>query len=257
MPTLNMIRFPLMRYDHLGNIALTENPMNSNQVLLVDDDVELMELIREYLVQEGFSVAVVYDGHSGIRAALSGDYSIVVLDVMMADINGVEVLKQIRAQSQIPVLMLTAKGDNADRITGLELGADDYVPKPCTARELVARIRAILRRTRQNGIQDNSPEVSSSGQLVMWPGQRRAEWAGHVLNLTSTEFNLLQILLKNAGQAVSRNRLSEEGLGRPLAKYDRSIDVHLTNIRRKLARYPGAQDRIKTVHRRGYQLTVG
>ena len=192
-----------------------------------------------------------------MQQALFGNHDIVVLDVMMPSMSGIDVLMGIRSQSQVPVLMLTAKGDNADRIEGLELGADDYVPKPCTSRELVARIRAILRRTEGAIVADKWQDVYVSDELMIYLGQRRAEWAGHHLDLTATEFNLLQILVQNAGQVVSRDVLSEKALGRPLAKYDRSIDVHLTNIRKKLGGFAGARNLIKTVHRQGYQLLVG
>ncbi|MBP7143544.1 MAG: response regulator transcription factor, partial [Opitutaceae bacterium] len=204
-----------------------------SRVLLVDDDVELASMLREYIEQEGFEADVVHDGEAGVAGALSGLYAIVVLDVMMPRVGGIEALRRIRAQSQVPVLMLTAKGDDVDRIVGLELGADDYVPKPCTPRELVARLRAILRRT-QEAAQVLPSGPLTVGQLVMWPQMRRAQWCGVGLELTSTEFNLLEMLARNAGRVVSKAELSEQGLGRPLARFDRSIDVHLSSIRHKL-----------------------
>lgn len=225
------------------------------KVLLVDDDVELSSMLREYIQREGFDVDVVHDGEAGVRAALSGAYGIVVLDVMMPGVGGIEALRRIRGQSQVPVLMLTARGDDVDRIVGLELGADDYVPKPCTPRELVARIRAILRRS-----QDAQPAAESGsdaltvGPLVMWPHMRRIHWHGAELGLTSTEYNLLETLARSAGRVVSKAELSEKGLGRPLARFDRSIDVHLSSIRHKLGPRTDGRPWIETVRGLGYQL---
>lgn len=225
------------------------------RVLLVDDDAELAGMLRDYLVGDGFAAEAVHDGEAGARAALSGDYAIVVLDVMMPGLGGVEVLRRIRACSAVPVLMLTARGDDADRIVGLELGADDYVPKPCTPRELAARLRAILRRTRGGaGLVGDAAGPLQAGALVLWPGQRRAELAGQPLGLTSTEFSLLELLARRAGRVVSKAELSEEGLGRPLTRFDRSIDVHVSSLRQKLAPLPDGRSRILTVFRKGYQL---
>ena len=229
----------------------------SAKVLLVDDDVELIEMLRDYLQRDGFAVDAVHDGASAIVAALSGDYAIAVLDVMMPGMSGIEVLRQIRAKSVIPVLMLTALGDDAERIDGLELGADDYVPKPCTPRELAARIRAILRRTAgaESDVENGAaPAVVSVGDLVLWPEQRRAAWAEQPLDLTCTEFNLLEVLARHAGHAVSKDKLSEQGLGRALSRFDRSIDVHVSSIRHKLAPLADGRSRIQTVFRKGYQL---
>lgn len=229
----------------------------STKVLLVDDDVELIEMLRDYLQGDGFAVDAIHDGTSAVAAALSGDYAIAVLDVMMPGMSGIEVLRNIRAKSVMPVLMLTALGDDAERIDGLELGADDYVPKPCTPRELAARIRAILRRTAGAGAsaeQDTAPAVVCVGDLVLWPEQRRAAWAEQPLDLTCTEFNLLEVLARNAGRAVSKDELSQQGLGRALTRFDRSIDVHVSSIRHKLAPLADGRSRIQTVFRKGYQL---
>ena len=229
----------------------------SAKVLLVDDDVELIEMLRDYLQRDGFAVDAVHDGASAVIAALSGDYAIAVLDVMMPGMSGIEVLRQIRAKSVIPVLMLTALGDDAERVDGLELGADDYVPKPCTPRELAARIRAILRRTAgtESDVENGAaPAVVSVGDLVLWPEQRRAAWAEQPLDLTCTEFNLLEVLARHAGHAVSKDKLSEQGLGRALSRFDRSIDVHVSSIRHKLAPLADGRSRIQTVFRKGYQL---
>lgn len=223
-----------------------------SKVLLVDDDVELVDMLKEYLSIEGFAVDTAYSGEVGLARAISGEYSLVVLDVMMPRMSGIEVLKHLRQRSSLPVLMLTAKGDDASRITGLELGADDYVPKPCTARELTARIRAILRRTEPT--EGDNPAVIQAGDLLLWPEQRKAQWRGAPLNLTSTEFNLLEVLAREAGRIVSKKSLSEVGLGRPLNKFDRSIEVHLSRIREKLGPLADGRSCIQTVFRQGYQL---
>ncbi len=223
------------------------------RVLLVDDDVELAAMLREYLEQEGFEVGVAHDGESGVREALTGRYAIAVLDVMMPRLNGVEALRQIRAGSRIPVLMLTAKGDDIDRIIGLELGADDYVPKPCSPRELVARLRAILRR-----VEEVAPGAAEGpivvGPLTLWPERRMAQWHDQALELTSTEYSLLEALARQAGRVVSKHDLSELALRRPLARFDRSIDVHVSSIRHKLGARPNGDSWIQTVRGQGYQF---
>ena len=221
-------------------------------VLLVDDDVELAEMLGDYLAQDGFVVSTEHDGVSGVEAALTGQFAIVVLDVMMPRLSGSEALRRIRAVSSVPVVMLTAKGDDMDRIVGLELGADDYVPKPCQPRELAARLRAILRRTGPVVERADVPIVV--GDLIVRSELRRAEWAGRVVDLTSTEFNLVEALARQAGKPVSKSDLSEVALGRPLVRFDRSIDVHLSSIRQKLGTLPDGRSCIQTVYRRGYQL---
>ncbi len=227
--------------------------MTTAKLLLVDDDAELLDMLKTYLEREGFAVTVADDAENGVAAAVSGEFQLVVLDVMMPRTSGIEALGRIRATSRVPILMLTGKGDDADRILGLELGADDYVPKPCTPRELVARVRAILRRTQaRDG--DEAPAVIVSGPLKLLPQQRRAEWAGRPLDLTSTEFNVLEALARGAGRPVSKGTLSEQALGRRLARFDRSIDVHVSSIRRKLGTLPDGRSWIQTVVRQGYQL---
>jgi two-component system OmpR family response regulator len=217
------------------------------QVLLADDDVELGAMLKEYLEREGFQ-----DGEAAARAALSGSHQIVVLDVMMPKVDGVEALRRIRESSppfnRVPVIMLTARGDDVDRVVGLELGADDYVPKPCTPRELVARLRAILRRV-QVPVNDTGP--ISVGGLSLWPEKRKAQSGGRELELTSIEFNILEVLMRNAGRVVSKKELCEQALGRPLARFDRSIDVHLSSIRHKLGEGAAL---IRTVRGLGYHL---
>lgn len=231
-------------------------------VLLVDDDIELLELLRDYLTREGFSVTCAHDGSTGVAEALSGRHDIVALDVMMPGLSGLQALGQIRAMSTLPVIMLTARGDDADRIIGLELGADDYVPKPCTPRELTARLRAILKRTNDTATHDSSksPRPIVAGRLTIWTTQRRAEFDGRPLELTSTEYSLLELLARHAGQPVSKSDLSEQALGRPLTRFDRSIDVHISSIRHKMGPTASLSDGrplIQTVIRKGYQLLIG
>lgn len=225
------------------------------RVLLVDDDAELVELFQDYLEREGFAVAWAADGQAGVDTALSGVCDIVVLDVMMPGLDGIQALARIRAGSTLPVLMLTGRGDDADRIVGLELGADDYVPKPCTPRELAARLRAILKRVVATS-QTPAQQVWVVGDLVVRPSQRLAELAGRPLALTSTEFSLLELLASHAGRAVAKAELSLGALGRPLSRFDRSIDVHISSIRQKLGPLPDGRMRIQTVIRKGYLLVA-
>jgi two-component system OmpR family response regulator len=227
------------------------------RVLLIDDDNELIELLRDYLQSDGFAVQCVCDGHSGIKAVLNDTPDIVVLDVMMPGMNGMQVLTQIRTLSPVPVLMLTAKGDDTDRIMGLEFGADDYVAKPCTPRELAARLRAILKRSQSAPTEKLDARVPIVvGALTLWPARRRARYADTELALTSTEFSLLEVLARHAGEVVSKQQLSEEGLGRPLNRFDRSIDVHVSSIRQKFGLLPDGTSPIHTLIRKGYQLLV-
>ncbi len=222
------------------------------KILLIDDDSELLGMLKDYLEQDGFEADCVLRGDIGAVEALSGKYQLVLLDMMMPGLNGIEVLRLIRQSSQIPVLILTAKGDDADRILGLEYGADDYVPKPCTPREISARIRAILRRMNQTGADQN--QILEVNHMKLWPHSRKAEWHGLPLALTSTEFNLLELLLRKAGHPVSKNELSEFGLGRKMTKFDRNIDVHMSSLRQKLAKVGDGTPCIQTVFRPGYQF---
>jgi len=226
----------------------------TSSVLLVDDDEELADMLKNYLERDGYSVGWAADGETGVREALSGRYAIAVVDVMMPRMNGIETLMAIRASSKLPVIMLTAKGDDTDRIVGLEIGADDYIPKPCTPRELAARIRAILRRTVAAKDAVDSPAAIHAGALTMDPQRRVVEWSGRPVELTSTEFNVLEVLARNVGNPVSKQTLSEQGLGRPLARFDRSIDVHVSSIRQKLGQLVDGRSPIATVYRLGYQL---
>lgn len=224
------------------------------RVLLVDDDTQLTSMLAEYLSQDGFEVQCAQDGVQGASEALSGRHAIVVLDVMMPRLDGVEVLRRVRAKSRIPILMLSARGDDVDRILGLELGADDCVAKPCTPRELSARLKAILRRVDPGLSPRAQAEQIEAGPLHIWPERRVAEWGGQGLDLTGTEYNLLEVLARNAGRVVSKNDLSEQALGRPLVRFDRCIDVHVSSIRHKLPQRSDGQSWIRTVRGMGYQL---
>lgn len=225
------------------------------KILLVDDDVELGTMLREYLNGEGFSAELVLTGRAGIEGALSGEYTALILDIMLPDMSGIDVLRQVRKKSRLPIIMLTAKGDNIDRVIGLEMGADDYMPKPCYPRELVARLRAVLRRF------DEHPDVSSTndsviiqGDLTLNPSTRSSEWQGKPFDLTASEFNLLELLLRSPERVVTKDELSDKGLGRPREAYDRSVDVHISNIRQKLAALPGNTLNIETVRSIGYRI---
>ena len=218
--------------------------------MVIDDDVELCSLVSEYLRPEGFQVESAHDGNSGLSRALGGDYALVVLDVMLPRLNGFEVLRKLRDSSRIPVLLLTARGEDVDRIVGLEIGADDYLPKPFNPRELVARIRAILRRTRGKG-ETPVPEAIRVGEVELDPATRSVLHRGKPVELTSVEFGLLQVLLREAGRVVTREALVDEVLGRKFSPFDRSIDMHVSKVRKKLGD-SGSEDYIKTIRGAGY-----
>ena len=217
------------------------------RLLLVDDDTELCSLLGEFLRREGYSVHIENDGPHGLDQALNGGHDLVVLDVMLPGFDGFEILKRLRAQSQVPVLMLTARGEDVDRIVGLELGADDYLPKPFNPRELAARIRAILRRA------DSAPpavRIDVNG-ITLDPGSRRVLSDGSPVDLTTLEFSILEMLMRSAGRVVSRDSLMEGLYNRKATAYDRSVDMHVSHLRRKLE-----HDRtlIKTIRGIGYQF---
>ncbi len=214
------------------------------RVLIVDDDAALCEMLAERLQQDEFVIETVHDGVRGLERARSGEHSLIVLDLMLPGMNGISVLRQLRAQSDIPVLILTAKGEDVERILGLEFGADDYLPKPFNPRELVARIRAILRRSLRSSGEERP---IFAGDLELHPESRDVYLDQRPLVLTSVEFALLETLVKEAGRVVSRDRLTEIVLGRELRPFDRVIDVHVSNLRRKLG-----NERIKTVRGSGY-----
>ena len=229
------------------------------KILLIDDDIELCELLNEFLSSEGFCVATVNDGAEGAAQALAGDYALVVLDVMLPGMNGFDVLRKIRQTSKLPVIMLTARGDDIDRIVGLELGADDYLPKPFNPRELVARVRAIQRRTEAPAAELAAARPStevSVGDLLLNSLNRSVKRNGVAIELTSVEFTLLEVLLRQAGQVISREELVEKALGRRLTAYDRSIDVHVSALRKKLGRLAGDSERIKTIRGIGYLYSL-
>ena len=227
-----------------------------NSILIIDDDEELCELVAEYLTVEGFETKAVHDGQTGLETALTGYYDMAVLDVMLPKMNGFDVLRNLRSSSKLPVLMLTARGDDMERIVGLEIGADDYLAKPFNPRELVARLRAILRRSEQPASEDKSAEKVSVGDLELSRSSRTAWIDGNEVPLTSVEFDLLANLVGEAGHVVRKDDLSETVLERKLSPYDRSLDMHISNLRKKLGGRPDGSDRIKTIRSVGYIYTV-
>ena len=221
-----------------------------NPLLIVDDDKELCALLTERLAEDGFILHAVHDGREGLERASSGRYSLVILDVMLPHMGGMQVLKELRARSPVPVLMLTARGDDIDRILGLEIGADDYLPKPFNPRELVARIRAILRRVEERTA---GRDVLTNGDIRLDVSMREAWVDGHPLQLTTVEFDLLETLVRNVGRILTREYLTDIALGRKLGSFDRTIDVHVSNLRKKLDEQHASQ-RIKTIRGSGYLL---
>ena len=239
-----------------------------SKILLVDDDVELTNLLAELLSLEGFDIHVVHNGQEALTELELQTYDIILLDIMMPVLNGIETLKQLRQKLTTPVLMLSARDDDIDRVLGLELGADDYLPKPFNDRELVARIKAILRRTAGNSplatdvitpssqkADENSKQLSFGG-VELHPGRQQAIFEGKDLELTGTEFALLQMLMRNPGQILSRELLSLEILGKRLTPYDRAIDMHISNLRKKLPERNDNLPWFKTLRGRGYLLVT-
>jgi two-component system response regulator CpxR len=226
------------------------------RILLADDDVELCKLLKAFLAGEGFEVEMVHDGASALAQATSSDYDLIILDVMMPQRNGLDVLRLLRARKLTPVLMLTARGEDVDSIVGLELGADDYLAKPCNPRVLLARIRAILRRSEPAESVNSVPEVLKAGDVTLQPAERSVQRGSERIAMTSTEFSVLEALLREAGRVVPKADLSERALGRPLGRFDRSLDMHVSNLRRKLGDYATGEARIKTVRGTGYQYVV-
>ncbi|TKI03215.1 response regulator transcription factor [Martelella alba] len=223
-------------------------------ILLVDDDRELGTMLSDYLTAEGFVTSWVSSGQEGIDGALSDDYTAMILDIMLPDMSGIDVLRQVRRSSRIPIIMLTAKGDNIDRVIGLEMGADDYMPKPCYPRELVARLRAVLRRFDEQREDPAENGLVTYGDLTLNPATRNSLWQGKPFDLTASEFNLLELLMRTPDRVVSKDDLSEKGLGRRREAYDRSVDVHISNIRQKLAALTGNSLSIETVRSIGYRI---
>ncbi|MEM9255041.1 MAG: response regulator transcription factor [Pseudomonadota bacterium] len=225
----------------------------SGDILIIDDDTELCALLSDFLQLEGFATTSLHNGTEALQYCRSHEHDAVVLDIMLPGMQGLDVLRQLRQFSNTPVLMLTARGEDTDRILGLELGADDYLPKPCNPRELAARLRAILRRSQADA--DTRGEVVV-GKTRLDPANRSASHAGSPLKLTSAEFSILNALLIQAGVAVDKETLSQRALGRPLSAYDRSVDVHISKIRKKLAEL-GGDDLIVSVRGVGYQFRTG
>ena len=223
-----------------------------NKILIIDDDTDLCELLVSYLASEGFDAETTHDGAQGADLALGGNFALVVLDVMLPTLNGFEALRRIRQSSQVPVLMLTARGEDIDRIVGLEMGADDYLPKPFNPRELVARLRAILRRTLTVKPGEANPDILVVGDVTLDLGTRTVRCADVPIELTSLEFSVLEALLRLAGTVISREDLTSTALGRKFTNFDRSIDVHVSSLRKKLGPAANGNDRIKSVRGIGY-----
>ena len=217
------------------------------RLLIVDDDTELCSLLQEFLQREGYSVQCVHDGKSGLELAQQSGFDLIILDVMLPGMDGFEILKRLRTESKIPVLMLTARGQDVDRIVGLELGADDYLPKPFNPRELSARVKAILRRTEPK---PNRGRVEVNG-IALDPGTREVTCEGKPVDVTTLEFDILEQLIRNAGRVVSRDGLMESLYNRKATPFDRSIDMHVSHLRRKLE---GGRPVIKTIRGVGYQF---
>lgn len=225
-------------------------------ILLADDDVELCQMVKEYLTAEGFTVDTVHDGDAALERAKSGDFDLIVLDVMMPRRNGLDVLRELRAHAATPVLMLTARGEDVDSIIGLELGADDYLAKPCNPRVLTARIRAVLRRADAHAGDAGNTAQLELGDLILHSGARTVICRASPVFLTSTEFGVLEALLREAGRVMPKAELSERALGRRLARFDRSLDMHVSNLRRKLGPLASGEERIKTIRGVGYQYVT-
>ena len=222
-----------------------------HEILIIDDDRELCALLKDFLQLEGFSISTVHDGAEAIETCKGREYDAIVLDVMLPRVQGFDVLRKLREFSATPVIMLPARGEETDRIVGLEMGADDYLPKPCNPRELAARLRAILRRT-DKSVEREASSLDIDG-LVASTSERKVELDGEEIKLTTAEFNILVVLMRHAGDVVNKELLSQKALGRALTAYDRSIDVHVSNIRKKL--WHSDRELIKNVRGVGYQLT--
>lgn len=225
------------------------------QILLVDDDQVLSDLLTEFLTSQQLSVSQAFDGGSAVEKALTNTYDLVILDVMMPVMDGFEVLREVRKTSPVPIIMLTARGEDVDRIVGLEMGADDYLPKPCNPRELLARIKAILRRV-ELSVAAVEPEALEFEDLLINTGDRTVTVSGSALELTAAEFNMLELLVRRPGVVISKEELTEKGLSRKLELYDRSVDMHISNLRKKLGKGASDKQRIKTVRGIGYLLAA-
>ncbi|HUA01534.1 MAG TPA: response regulator transcription factor [Candidatus Aquilonibacter sp.] len=225
--------------------------MKSIPILMIDDDAELCSSLAKLLAMDGFHLRAVHDADSGIHEGAKDDYELVILDVMLPGGDGLKVLRRIRMNSRVPVIMLTARGDEADRIAGLEAGADDYLPKPFSPRELVARIRAVLRRKGTAAL----PAAFDIGDLHIDRRTRRVMQSGSAIDLTGAEFDILLLLARSAGKVLSRDEIAEEALGRPVGLLDRSVDNHVSSLRKKLGTHVGPLERIRSVRGAGYIYT--
>ncbi|MDT7816570.1 MAG: two-component system, OmpR family, response regulator CpxR [Acidobacteriaceae bacterium] len=223
-----------------------------HRILVIDDDIELCQLVAEYLETEGYEVEAVHDGEAGVARALAGEHRLAVLDYMLPGINGFEVLRQIRANSRLPIVMLTARGDHVNRIVGLQMGADDYLPKPFDPLELVARINAVLRRSNESQLDIPIDPILAVGDVEMDNRTRTVHRAGEIVELTVVEYSLLEQLLSAPGQILAREDLVKKVLHRKLSPFDRSIDTHVSNLRKKLGHEVNGTERIKTVRSIGY-----
>jgi two-component system, OmpR family, response regulator CpxR len=221
------------------------------RILIIDDDRDLTQMLAEYLGPEGFVVETAPTGEDGLAAALGTEYALIILDVMLPQINGLEVLRRLRTRSSCPVIMLTARGQDVDRIVGLEIGADDYLAKPFNVRELLARLHAVLRRT-QGASSAALDDVITVGDVVVDVRARTVRCDGAPIEVTSLEFDVLRVLLASAGEVVLRERLFEDVLRREYSVFDRSVDNHVSSLRRKLGPRVGDAERIKSVRNAGY-----
>ena len=223
-----------------------------SRILLIDDDLGLSELLGQLLELEGFKLTLAYDGKQGLELALAGDYDLILLDVMLPKLNGFEVLRALRQHKQTPVLMITARGDEIDRVVGLEIGADDYLPKPFNDRELIARIRAIIRRSHLTAQEIHATPAQEFGDLRLDPTRQEAYCKEQLIILTGTEFTLLHTLALHAGELMNKEELNEIVLGKKLMPFDRSLDMHLSNLRKKLPERSDGRPRVKTIRGKGY-----
>lgn len=224
------------------------------KILLIDDDDEFAELLKTYLEAEEFKISIANDGEKGLKSALNQNFDAIILDIMIPKLNGFEVLKGIREHLSVPVMMLTARGDDIDKIVGFEVGADDYVSKPCNPRELIVRLKAILRRSQQK-TPSTRPNLEH-GNIFIDCTKRMVLVSGKEIELTNAEFNILEMLMKSPGQAFSKEELTEYALGRKFTAYDRSIDVHVSNLRNKVGHNEKKEDWIKTVRGFGYTFNA-
>ncbi|NLD39554.1 MAG: response regulator [Desulfatiglans sp.] len=227
----------------------------AGRVLIIEDDAKIRMLLKEYLEGNGFEVITLSDGNNALDSINSESPDIVILDIMLPGKNGLEVLKEIRQKNSIPIIMLTAKGEDADRIVGLELGADDYLPKPFNPRELLARMRAVMRRIFQEKEADTDPEnLVMAGGIVLNRAKQTAKLEGEEIELSSTEYKILEVLMTNPNVILNRDQIMNYARGRDFMAFDRSIDVHISKLRSKLDKSPRSPRRIKTIWGSGYMF---